>query len=173
MNDKVKQAGQGSNKSSGNSKNRNRNRYRNKNRNSNPNSANAKPGNFIVKYQNILEQYLSVRKKYFELFYRADPKQKNKLERNYENELKKLNDFEAKLNPKQKEELHLHVKGKNLDTIYSENHHDQLATYEVSVEEDLIFDPHYLESQQNNEWKEDSEESTGSIEDYQNYKSEI
>lgn len=152
-----------------NNKNRNKNNWNKGNNRSRSN----KPGNFIVKYQNILEQYLSVRKKYFELFFRADPKQKAKLERNYYNELKKLNDFEARLNDKQKEELKLHTTGKSLDTKYSVNHESEMESYGTSIEDSAISDPHYLESQQSPDWKSDQEESTGSLEDYQNYKDSI
>ena len=51
------------------------------------------------KYLNLLEQHIIARRKYHDLFYRADPAQKNKLEKNFYNTLNDIRDFESKLAP--------------------------------------------------------------------------
>ncbi len=121
------------------------------------------------KYQNLLDQHLIARKKYFELFYRADPQQKNKLERNFYQTLNDLRDYEEKLTPETKEFLEFKTNGKAIDTIYS-NNHELLSNGSTEIENDKIEDPHLLASQIKADYSKDTEESNGTLEDYKMYK---
>ena len=121
------------------------------------------------KYQNLLDQHLIARKKYFELFYRADTQQKAKLERNFYQTLYDLRDFEEKATAEIKEFLLIKTNGRSEDYIYSENH---ALTKEgkLEVEGEKFEDPHLLPSQIRADFSEDTEESMGSLDDYKNYK---
>jgi hypothetical protein len=121
------------------------------------------------KYQNLLEQHLIARKKYHDLFYRADPPQKNKLERQFFGTLRDINDFEARLNPAERELFEKRNNGLALDLTYSTLN---AAALEASTQEvpSGPSDPHYMQSQKNASYKEDKEESVGSKDDYEKYK---
>ena len=125
----------------------------------------------LQKYDNLLEQHLNNRKKYFELFHRADPRQKNKLERNFYASIEQLRKFEENLKDWQKVYLQKKTERYRLDLTYSSNHElDPEAAVLISA--DQIDDPHFTDSQKEayEVYKEDTEESVGSIEDYQKYK---
>lgn len=121
------------------------------------------------KYQNLLDQHLIARRKYFELYYRADHLQKNKLERNFYQTLYDLRDFEDKCTDEIRDYLLIKTNGKREDLIYSENHLLP-KTGVLEVEGNQFEDPHYLPSQARADFTEDTEESSGSYEDYKNYK---
>ncbi len=166
----------GSNRPNGNN-NRKRNNRRNRYRKPNPNPGllpqSEKRPPFLdrayEKYQNLLDQHLIARKKYFELFFRADPQQKAKLERNFYQTLMDLRDFEEKATPEVKEFLNVKTNGKKEDYIYSEGHAlEKIGQLEVT--EAQIEDPHFLPSQAKADYTNDTEESVGTLEDYQKYK---
>lgn len=124
----------------------------------------------IVKYENLRDQHIEARRKYYDLFDRADPQQKDKLERVFTNTMVKLREFENNLKPEDKKLFDQHYNGLKPDLIYSENHQldpDGDPTPPVDAEYD---DPHYLESQKDSDFSDDNEESIGSIEDYNDYK---
>lgn len=165
---------------------RNNNRRRN-NRNKNRNGRNFAPNRQALgpipqserrppyldrayeKYQNLLDQHLIARKKYFELFYRADSQQKLKLERNFYQTLFDLRDFEEKATDEIREFLLIKTDGKKRDLIYSENH--SLETVgKIEIQDNQIVDPHLLTSQIKADYKTDTEESSGTLEDYNKYK---
>ena len=121
------------------------------------------------KYVNLLDQHLIARRKYFELFYRADHLQKAKLERHFYQTLFDVRDFEAKCTDEVRDYLLKKTNGKSEDFIYSDNH--QLEKIgKVEVEGDRFEDPHLLQSQIKADFKDDTEESVGSMEDYLKYK---
>ncbi len=120
-------------------------------------------------YLNLLEKHLEARKKYYDLFHRADPRQLAKLERNFYRTLDELRDYEDGVKPEYKEEFDQKYNGLKLDTTYSENHDLPVESEPVPVEGDFD-DPHYLPTQKDHEFKGDEEESVGSIEDYYRYK---
>ena len=121
------------------------------------------------KYQNLLEQHIIARKKFHDLFYRADLQQRNKLERHFYSTLKDLRDFEARLNPAEKELFEKRNNGLGLDTTYSTQNAELLAlsTQVISAEPS---DPHYMQSQKATTYRDDKEESIGSKADYEKYK---
>ncbi len=121
------------------------------------------------KYLNLLDQHLIARRKYHDLFFRADPAQKNKLERSFYNTLKDVRDFEDKLTPDLREQFEKRNNGLKTDNIYTTNH-------EIGLEGDTPpaqsewHDPHFLQSQKVADYSDDKEESVGTADDYLKYK---
>ena len=121
------------------------------------------------KYHNLLEQHLIARRKYHDLFYRADPAQKNKLEKHFFATIKEIRDFEGRLNPLERELFEKRHNGLRPDLTYSTvNEIDIEAATQVI--DDSPSDPHYLQSQRKASYKDDREESVGSKDDYEKYK---
>lgn len=121
------------------------------------------------KYLNLLDQHIIARRKYHDLFYRADPAQKAKLERNFYNTLNDIRDFESKLAPDVKVLFEKRNNGYQNDRIYTTNH--ALPIEGDVVPEDLPpAEPHLLQSQINCDYSDDTEESVGTAEDYLRYK---
>lgn len=124
----------------------------------------------LVKYDNLLEQHLITRKKYYEYFNRVDERQLYRLEKNFYDSIEHLRRFEASLEPWQREALEKRKTERyRPDFTYSLNRGldpNELAPIEVKPEE--IEDPHYKDSQKEAfvEYREDTEESEGSFEDY-------
>jgi hypothetical protein len=180
-------------------RNRNRNKNRNKNRansatdkssdNKDPNSNNrskkkrpnnnnnrpkrryklSKDESIYIKYLTLMEHHLTARKKYFALFDRADPNQKAKLERNFTGSMAKVREFETALSVEDLERFKSKVNGLKFDSTYSDNHEIAFDAEPVSFELDPA-EPHYLETQKSSNFSDDTEESSGSLEDYQAYK---
>lgn len=147
----------------------NRRRYRGHQNRNRPVGPEASINRLVEKYINLLDQHLIARRKFHDLYYRAEPQQLNKLERNFYSTLNDLRDFEAKLPPETKELFEKRVNGLRPDVTYSTNH--QLnPTENVSIDETHIEDPHLLASQKKASYKDDTEESMGSLEDYNKYK---
>ena len=121
------------------------------------------------KYLNLLDQHIIARRKYHDLFYRADPAQKNKLERNFYNTLNDIRDFEDKLAPDVRTLFEKRNNGLAPDRIYTSNH--ELSIEGDEVPKDLApAEPHLLQSQISADFAEDKEESVGTAEDYLKYK---
>lgn len=120
-------------------------------------------------YLNLLEKHLEARKKYYDLFHRADPRQLAKLEKNFYRSLDELREYEEGIKPEYKEKFDSKFNGLKLDTTYSENHDLPVESEPVPSEGDFE-DPHYLPTQKDHEFKGDEEETVGSIEDYYRYK---
>lgn len=121
------------------------------------------------RYQNLLDQHLNARKKFHDLFYRADLPQKNKLERLFYSTLKELRDFEGRLNPTERELFEKKNNGLVVDSTYSTLNAESLEASTQAVAEGPA-DPHYMQSQKLASYKEDKEESVGSKADYEKYK---
>lgn len=121
------------------------------------------------KYLNLLDQHLIARRKYHDLFFRADPAQKNKLERNFYNTLKDLRDFEDKLTPESREQFEKRNNGLKPDNIYTTNHEIGLEGDNPPAQSEW-HDPHFLQSQKIANYNDDKEESVGTAEDYLKYK---
>jgi hypothetical protein len=154
--------------------NRNHNRPRNPNQNPNPNpNSGGAPGlnieRIYEKYLNLLDQHLIARRKYHDLFYRADYGQKNKLERNFYNSLNDIRDFESRLAPEARVLFEKRNNGLSLDNIYTSNH-DIPAIGDTPPPETESADPHFLQSQKLADFAADKEESKGSYDDYLKYK---
>ncbi len=136
-----------------------------------PNSQNKKKGppksaaeRYLTRLHELRDRHIEARKKYFELYFRADPQQKKKLERIFNTSLEEYRTWEAKTE-------HTILDGKT-DSTYSTNHDLDFEALPVD-ENRVIEDPHFLPSQDSSEHKSDTEESTGALSDYQNYKDRL
>jgi hypothetical protein len=124
----------------------------------------------LVKYDNLLEQHLITRRKYFEYFNRSDERQLYRLEKNFFDSIEHLRRFEFNLEPWQRDALEKHKTERyRPDMTYSLNRGlepSEFVAPEVPPEE--IEDPHFKESQKEAyvEYREDEEESVGTFEDY-------
>ena len=160
---------------------RHHNRNHNNNRPKNPNQANQSSGpntqnpqginieRIYEKYLNLLDQHLIARRKYHDMFYRADPAQKNKLERNFYNTLNDIRDFESKLAPEARVLFEARNNGLRADNIYTTNH--EIAPIgEIPPPVEEWADPHFLQSQKVADYADDKEESVGTADDYLRYK---
>ena len=167
-----------------NNNNPNRRRHHNRNNNNNrprnpnqgspsgPNPQNPQGINIeriYEKYLNLLDQHLIARKKYHDMFYRADPAQKNKLERNFYNTLNDIRDFESKLAPEAKTLFETRNNGLKADNIYTTNHEIAPVGENPPPAEEWA-DPHFLQSQKVADFNDDKEESVGTADDYLRYK---
>ena len=163
--------------SSRSKRNRNRRGGGGANRGANPEAANRGPqperlsalDRVIVKYENLRGLHLEARKKYFELFDRADPRQKEKLERQFSQSAARLQEFETQLNPQEKALFDQHYNSYPKDLTYAENRQIGPDAPAVPFEGDFD-DPHLLESQRKAKYAGDTEESLGTFEDYKSYK---
>jgi hypothetical protein len=124
----------------------------------------------LVKYDNLLEQHLITRKKYYEYFNRVDEKQLKKLESNFFQSIEHLRRFESSLEPWQREALEKRKTERyRNDLTYSQNRGLDPNDFKPEViSEDQIEDPHFKDSQKEafEMYKDDFEESEGTIEDY-------
>lgn len=124
----------------------------------------------LVKYDNLLEQHLITRRKYYEYFNRVDERQLYKLEKNFFDSIEHLRRFEDSLEPWQRDALEKRKTERyKPDLTYSNNRGwipEEIAKVEVAPEE--IEDPHFTESQMEafKEYENDTEESVGTFEDY-------
>ncbi len=143
---------------------------KNRNRHGRPLTTNQ----VLVKYDNLLEQHLITRRKYYEYFNRVDERQLRRLEKNFYDSIEHLRRFEFNLEPWQREALeNRKTERYRIDATYSLNRGlDPLALQPIEVAPDEIEDPHFKDSQKEAfvEYKEDDEESMGSYEDYLKYK---
>jgi len=152
--------------SSGNRKRR----YNNKRRGNNKVQKLTGIDYITTKYLNLLDQHLQARKKYFENFSRVNPKQLEKLEKNFVESQKAFLVFKERLNTEDRELFEKRFESLDLDTTYSSNHELPVGPVEVELTEDQIQDPHLLLSQSESDFAEDEEESVGTLEDYKSYK---
>ena len=124
-----------------------------------------------AKYLNLLEQHLNARKKYFDNFKRVDKHIEVKLEKNFVESQKALLGFKDRLNEKDKKIYEERYENLKLDLTYSKNHKISPTEHlEIQINTDDIIDPHLLQTQISSNFKEDTEESVGSLDDYKAYK---
>ena len=142
---------------------RNNRSYRNQSRQRPPSSE-----SIIKRYGKILDLHLAARKKHHDLFHKADPQQKTRLEKNYYQTLENLRKFEEGLRPEEKELFFKEYRALNPDITYSNNHELSQEGEVLSMTE--FEDPHVLPGQRESAYAEDTEESTGTIEDYKKFK---
>ena len=131
------------------------------------------PAKVLLKYENLMEQYIQTRNKLFHLFGREKKqKQMEKVKRNYDKALGDLRSYESKLNDWQKEVLDKKINAYPEDREYSKNNNLEPTGDIVSFTGEFE-DPHLLPTQKSENWAADTEESTGTMEDYQRYKEEM
>ena len=156
------------NNNSRNRYNKNKKPYRSKPYYKSKNRSNQKPhspeDSLFRKYEFLQEQYLNARKKYYELFFRADKLQKIKIENHYKNTLKTFNDFEKSLTDDQRVIIDKRIRVYNEDLDYSISH--EVTASKLSQESENSNDPHQLSTQKGVSLKQDVEESIGTMEDF-------
>jgi len=124
----------------------------------------------LVKYDNLLEQHLITRRKYFEYFNRVDYRQLKKLEYNFYDSVEHLRRFEFSLEPWQREVLEKRKTERyKLDLTYSNNrgwNPEEIAKADFAPDENE--DPHFKDTQReaSQEYRDDTEESSGTFDDY-------
>lgn len=159
-------SGQNNKRKNFNAKNNNNNRSRNKSRR--PKS--LTPSRILIKYDNLMEQYLQARKKFFEIFGRGKEKQLAKAQNSYQNALKSLREYESGLKEDwQKDVLKGKIDGLPADRQFTTEHNLEPKGDEVSFVGEFE-DPHLLPTQKASDWSKDTEESEGSMNDYYAYK---
>lgn len=138
------------------------------------------------KYEQLRNDHMAARKKYFEMFGTPDNNLKRKLEITFNKTVEALANYEQTLQPVQREALLKKIELYDYDLTYSKNR--ELIKDDAPVKsafglypslpgltdippEAPFQDPHYLQTQINREsYKDDTEESVGSIEDYKKLK---
>lgn len=131
----------------------------------------------LVKYDNLMEQHLITRKKYFEYFNRVDERQLYKLEKNFFDSIEHLRRFETGLEPWQREALEKRKTERyRPDLTYSDNrgwNPEEVAKADFNPDENE--DPHFKESQKEafSDYRDDTEESVGTYEDYLRLKGQV
>ena len=109
-------------------------------------------GEVVKKYENLLDNHLNARKKYYEMYYRADDNQRKKLENNFYRTLDQLREFEQKLNTDQKEFFESKYDGLEPDATYSSNREIPFDS-EIKMEEIQIDDIHLLPTQKSDDFR--------------------
>lgn len=127
------------------------------------------PNRVVQKYENLMEQHVIARKKYFEMHGRVSGKQLEKIEKNFNRTLLAIFEFKDSLKPWQKDVLDNKFNLYPEDRQYSRTH-DLAPSGEPVDFQGKFEDPHLLESQKNHQWTSDTEESQGTIDDYNKYK---
>jgi hypothetical protein len=116
-------------------------------------------------YLNLLDKHLEARKKYFDLFHRADKNQLRKLSDAFHNSAVELTNYGDKLPPEFRERFEKRFNGLTPDLTYAINHELPPEAEPVSAE-GHFEDPHRLRSQIEGNFSDDTEESVGTIDDY-------
>lgn len=137
------------------------------NRNRRPKS--LTPARILQKYDNLLEQHIVARRKYYEMHGRAQGRQLEKIESNFMKTLDSLRRFEEGLKDWQLEVLKDKIDSYPADRQYSATHGLEPKGEDVPFSGEFE-DPHLLPTQKEADFSEDTEESVGTIEDYKTYK---
>ena len=147
------------------------NKKSNNNRNRRPKT--LTPARVLQKYDNLLEQHLIARKKFSEVHGRVAGKQLQKVVANLEKTRKNLHEYESTLQKDwQKDVIKQRLNLYPEDRQFSTTHDLEPVGDEVSFEGDFP-DPHLLPTQKATSWASDTEESTGTLEDYEKYKQSL
>jgi hypothetical protein len=122
---------------------------------------------FMNLYFALYEEFLNARRKYFELYGKG--RAGRKVYDAYYRSLAKLRKFEEELNPDQMKIFNKYFPKLKQEIAYSQNRQipDQGT---MSMTQEQIIDPHLLPSQKSEDYSLDTEESTGTMEDYKLYK---
>jgi DNA-binding transcriptional MocR family regulator len=166
-----------SNKNNSNRRRRNNNKRRhhnNNNSNNNKNRSNRNrrpksltPARIQQKYDNLLEQHVIARRKYYEMHGRAQGKQLQRLEGNFYDTMKAIVDFQSGLKDWQRDVLEKKINMYPEDKLITDKYQEQSERVDFVGD---FEDPHLLDTQKNADYSEDTEESSGSMDDYYSYK---
>jgi len=147
------------------------NKTNNKNNNTQPNTNQLKPSEKIFNdWLQLIEKQIVERKKYYNIFGSEKSGQIRKQKNTYEGVVTKLINFEKKIPKHLKDRFNQLKKIYNNDTTYSTLNNITDEVFEPGKNEEEIFSPHLKQSQIEHNYIQDSEESAGTIEDYNAYK---
>lgn len=121
------------------------------------------------RYEYLQEQHCIARRKHFENYYKTEGSQRDRAEKNFYSTLEQLRDYVSTLSAEQKEAFEKKYNGYPTDTEYSRVHGLPEQAERVKFA-DKFEDPHLLKSQTEVDFSSDTEESVGTIEDYNKYK---
>ncbi|MBL7663893.1 MAG: hypothetical protein JNM93_02080 [Bacteriovoracaceae bacterium] len=126
------------------------------------------PSRIVIKYDNLLDQHLQARRKYYEMYYRVDYPALDKLEKNFYDTLDNLRRFESRLEPWQRDILQKRTDGYKLDLDYSTN--NNISAVGDNVPAGPHKEQHINDKQLNRpSYANDREESVGTDDDYIKY----
>lgn len=140
-----------------------------KSRNKNRRPKALTPARILQKYDNLLEQHIVARRKYYEMHGRAQGRQLEKIENNFIRTMEQMKKFESGLKDWQLEVLKEKIDRYPEDRQFSKTHDLEPKGEDVPFAGDFE-DPHLLPTQKECDYSDDTEESMGTMEDYQNYK---
>ncbi len=151
------------------------NRQRNNNNNSNTNNNNNDQETNSLeglsrKYDFLLEQHIIARKKYFEMYFRADKNQKIKLEKHLQSTMEQFYNFNKEINYSTKKQLDKRNGAHPFIDTYAKEHNLTISHHTEENLSERFTDPHRLPTQTGSSFKEDTEESVGTLEDYKKIK---
>ena len=148
-----------------------------------PNQSKMNFDEVVHRYEKLMETHLDARRKYFEFYYRSDDRERNRLEDNFNRTLRDWRQFEEHLPEQQRILLEKKYDSLELDMDYSEINQldsDEKAedaefegveeNTDIPVSEGPYPNPHLTEAQKQVNYKNDRDESIGTIEDYKKYK---
>lgn len=166
--------------------NRPRHPNQNNHQNSQPPQQRGERDVVFERYDQLRTEHMAARKKYYEMFGTPDYNLKKKLEITFNKTIEALTNYEKTLQPIQREALLKKIELYDYDLTYSQNRellaadapaksafglYPALPGLLDTPPEAPFQDPHYLQTQVNRpSFKEDAEESVGSIEDYKKLK---
>jgi hypothetical protein len=139
----------------------------------NNNGKTLSPARILQKYDNLMEQHLISRRKYFEVYNRSfvkdlEPHSLSRAEENFYKSLYELRQFERSLTDHQLAVLHSKTDNYPLDRDYTRTNNiepkGEMPDFTFRFE-----DPHFLETQ-NESFRDDKQESVGTMDDYYKYK---
>ena len=143
--------------------------YKNKNQKyKNRDHSTKKSPSIIKTYSNLFNQYVTDRKTYFDAFNNAPEGKIGHYRDRFYNSLNKLRNFEESLDHDQRYSLQKAFPELELDLTYSTN--KNVTSGDNRPSDDQEENPHLLPNQVDHSFSDDSEQSVGTIEDYNNYK---
>ncbi|HLE11746.1 MAG: hypothetical protein A2504_15390 [Bdellovibrionales bacterium RIFOXYD12_FULL_39_22] len=122
------------------------------------------------KYDFLLEQHINARKKFFEMYFRADKAQKIKLEKHLQSAREQLYNFDKEINYSTKKLLDKRNGAHPFIDTYAKEHGQVISHFSEDSLAERFTDPHRLPTQKNGTFKDDTEESVGTLEDYKKVK---
>jgi len=150
-----------------NNQSRNRNNHNNQRGHLPP--SRMTPSKITERYDLLLEDHIKARRNYFYYFYSTDEKLRTKCHEQFDKTLLELRNFESSLRESwQQEALSRRSNPYPLDLDHSTKH--QLPQIEEKVDPKIQFEDIHFASVTKINFKDDQEESLGSIEDYLQYK---
>lgn len=132
-------------------------------------SPQQRPEDLNKKWDRLRDSYLQARKKYFEHYHRIEGQQRDKLENEYYEALNQLRRFEQLLQKNHRPLFARGVAQYKQDTEYSLNHtQDDVPTIPIPETIDFHITPH---QQERGTYINDNEDTTGTMDDYYQFKS--